>query len=155
MADRELDTALSDHFGFRCAIRRAGSNLATDAGDITLSPRYIASPIHLLSTRSLSDLAGLLPQVVLNVSRFRPNIVVDTSADENDWVGNQIAIGTYRGTVTEKTKRCGMTMLAQAELPEDPEILRTIVRNRQRCLGVYADVGSKGVISVGDRVLVG
>jgi uncharacterized protein len=80
---------------------------------------------------------------------------VDTCADENDWVGSQVAIGTYRGTVTEKTKRCGMTMIAQTDLPEDHEILRSIVRSRQRCLGVYANVGCEGVISIGDYITVG
>ncbi|MFS2150775.1 MOSC domain-containing protein [Rhizobium sp. Rhizsp42] len=153
--DPKLDNALSDHFGFRCAIRGVGSTLPTDEGEVTLSPRYVASPLHLLSTRSLSDLSGLIPQAVLDVRRFRPNIVMDTSADENNWIGSQIAIGDYRGTVTEKTKRCGMTMIAQTDLPEDPEVLRTVVRSRQRCFGVYADVGAEGVISIGDKIEVG
>lgn len=152
--DAELDSALSDHFGFRCAIRRAGSSLHTNMGEITLSPRYLASPVHLLSTKSLSELSGLLPEVIIDVRRFRPNIVVDTLADENDWIGRQVAIGAYRGAVTGKTKRCGMTMLGQANLSEDPEILRTIVRKRQRCFGVYAVINSEGFISVGDTVSV-
>ncbi|MFS2155593.1 MOSC domain-containing protein [Rhizobium sp. Rhizsp42] len=150
--DAELDSALADQFGFRCAIRRAGSSLLTNVGEIKLSPRYLASPVHLLSLRSLSELSELLPEAIVDVRRFRPNIVVDTRADENDWVGRQIAMGACRGTVTEKTKRCGMTMIAQTNLCEDPEILRTIVQRRQRCFGVYADIDSEGVISVGDTI---
>ncbi len=99
-------------------------------------------------------MSNSLPQAVVNVQRFRPNVVVNTSSDESNWIGKQIVIAEYRGRVTERTKRCGMTMVAQADLPEDPEILRTIVRSRQRCLGVYADVGSAGVISVGDSLFV-
>lgn len=152
--DPKLDIVLLDHFGFRCAIRRVGSTLPTDTGEATLYPRYTATPLHLLSTRSLSDLSTFIPQSVLDVRRFRPNIVVDTSADESDWVGRQIAIGTYRGLVTERTKRCGMTIIAQADVPEDAEVLRTIVRTRQRCFGVYANVGSEGAISVGDTISV-
>lgn len=153
--DPKLDIALSDHFGFRCAIRPVGSTLPTDAGEVTLTPRYAASPLHLLSTKSLSDLSGLMPQAVLDVRRFRPNIIVDTGANEDDWIGSQIAIGTYRGKVTEKTKRCGMTMIAQTGLPEDPEVLRTIVRSRRRCFGVYADVGSEGRIAIWERISLG
>ncbi len=152
--DPELDIALLDHFGFRCAIRRVGSTLLTDEGGVTLCPRYAASPLHLLSTRSLSDLSGIMPHAVLDIRRFRPNIMIDTSANEDDWIGSQIAIGTYRGTITEKTKRCGMTMIAQTDVPEAPEILRTIVRSRQRCFGVYADVRSEGLISAGDTISV-
>jgi len=59
--DAELDSALADQFGFRCAIRRAGSSLLTNVGEIKLSPRYLASPVHLLSLRSLSELSELLP----------------------------------------------------------------------------------------------
>jgi uncharacterized protein YcbX len=149
-----LDGALSAHFGFRCAIRRVGSILSTNAGEVTLYPRYAASPLHLLSTRSLSDLSVSLPQAVVDVQRFRPNVVVNTNSDESNWIGKQIAIAEYRGRVTERTTRCGMTMVAQTDLPEDPEILRTIVRSRQRCLGVYADIGSAGVISIGDSISV-
>lgn len=152
MDDPNLDIALLDHFGFRCAIRRVGSTLPTDEGEVTLYPRYATSPLHLVSTRSLADLSGIMPHAVLDIRRFRPNIVVDTSADESDWIGRQIAIGTYRGLVTEQTKRCGMTMIAQADVPEDAEVLRTIVRTRQRCFGVYANVGSEGAISVGDTI---
>ena len=43
-------------------------------------------------------------------------------------------------------------MIAQTNLCEDPEILRTIVQRRQRCFGVYADIDSEGVISVGDTI---
>jgi len=93
-----------------------------------------------------------MPHAVLDIRRFRPNIVIDTSANEDDWIGCQIAIGTYRGTITEKTKRCGMTMIAQTDVPEDPELLRTVVRSRQRFFGVYANVGSEGAISVGDTI---
>lgn len=152
--DCKLDAALSAHLGFRCGIRRVGSIFPTNEGGVTLYPRYEASPLHLLSTRSLSDLSDFLPQSVVDVQRFRPNIVVNTNEDENNWIGRQIVIGEYRGRVTEKTKRCGMTMIAQPDLPEAPEILRTIVRSRQRCLGVYADVGCDGVISVGDSISV-
>lgn len=55
------------------------------------------------------------------------------------------------GNITERTKRCGMTMVAQPGLPEEPEILRTIVRQRARCLGVYVSVARAGRLSVDDE----
>ncbi len=155
VTDPALDQALTDHFGFRCGIRTVGSVMPTDAGEVVLSPRYCASALHVLSTKSLSDLSDLLPKSAACVRRFRPNILLDTMESEDDWIGKALAIGSYRGKVTEQTKRCGMTMIAQSDLPEDPEILRTIVRTRQRCLGVYADVASEGTISIGDTVTVG
>jgi uncharacterized protein len=154
VTDPALDQALTDHFGFRCGIRMVGSVMPTDAGEVVLSPRYCASALHVLSTRSLSDM-DLPSKSAACVRRFRPNILVDTVESEDNWIGKALAIGSYRGKVTEQTKRCGMTMIAQSDLPEDPEILRTIVRTRERCLGVYADLASEGAISIGDRVTVG
>ena len=152
--DSELDIALADHFGFRCAIRRAGSRLCLSTGDFVLRPRYEASPLHIVFGKSLHDLSELLPEAVIDVRRFRPNIVVETTADESDWIDRQIALGSCHGKVVEKTKRCGMTMIAQTGLPEDAEILRAIVKRRQRCFGVYADVASAGVIAIGDPISV-
>jgi uncharacterized protein len=45
-----------------------------------------------------------------------------------------------------------MTIQAQAEFPKDPSILRTIVRDADQNLGVYASVIAAGEIRVGDIV---
>jgi uncharacterized protein YcbX len=53
------------------------------------------------------------------------------------------------------TVRCGMTMQAQAELEKDPSILRSIVRDADQNLGIYASVIGPGEVRVGDSVELG
>lgn len=147
----DLDAALSGFMGFRCGIRSKGAGLGTDGSQTgLLKPRYQIAPLHLLTVKSLSDLASLLPDSAIDRQRFRPNLVLATGSNEDGWPGRHWASGTSAGKITEKTKRCGMTMVAQPGLPEDPNILRTIVRQRARCLGVYSGVTQEGELSVGD-----
>lgn len=58
------------------------------------------------------------------------NVIVDTPASgfvENGWLERPLAVGDgARLEVAEYDSRCVMTTLAQADLPEDPEILRTM-----------------------------
>jgi len=149
-----LDDALTEFVGFRCGVRPSRSTLTASCGVIDVRPRYDVSALHLISTKTIGDLQDALPRSQIDVRRFRPNIVVAGDASENDWLGEALSIGTYVGPVSERTKRCGMTMIAQPGLPEDPDVLRTIVRGRSRVLGIYAGVMTSGSISVGDEVWV-
>jgi MOSC domain-containing protein YiiM len=45
-----------------------------------------------------------------------------------------------------------MTTLAQGELPADPRIMRTLVREAGQNLGVYATVEEAGTVAAGDPV---
>jgi uncharacterized protein YcbX len=117
--------------------------------------RYDFSPLHIISAAAVAELKASLPGSDPDVRRFRPNIVVDAPFRDDDAVGRPFTVHVLKGTITEATKRCGMTMIAQTGLPEDPEILRTIVRSRRRCLGVYATVSEGATISVGDAISVG
>ena len=45
-----------------------------------------------------------------------------------------------------------LTIQAQRELPKDPRVLRTIVKEAGQSLGMYASVESAGRVSVGDEV---
>lgn len=151
----DLDYALSEFMGFRCGIRPRGAPLEGDAQATNiLQPRYEIAPLHVLTIKNLSELASLLPDSAIDRRRFRPNLVLETDGREDDWLCLNWQSGAVAGTVTEKTKRCGMTMVAQPGLPEDPDILRTIVRQRARCAGVYASVTRAGTLSVGDAFVV-
>jgi len=46
-------------------------------------------------------------------------------------------------------------MQPQADLPQDPSVLRTIVRHSNQNVGVYANVRSPGSVSIGDTVELG
>lgn len=50
------------------------------------------------------------------------------------------------------TARCRMTMQAQADLPNDPTVLRTIVREAGPQLGIDASVIHPERVVVGDVV---
>ncbi|MGA1834607.1 MOSC domain-containing protein [Rhizobium wenxiniae] len=151
----ELDARLSDFMTFRCGVRPRGTFLERDVLQASsVQPRYDVAPLHFLTLDSLLDLASLLPDSAIDHRRFRPNVVLAADSREDGWPGFDWASGSVAGTITEKTKRCGMTMVAQPALPEDPEILRAIVRQRARRLGVYASVTRVGEVSVGDAFVL-
>jgi len=113
-------------------------------------------PIHVLTTSTLQLMSRLNPAANWDVRRFRPNVLVDTesttAAVENDWVGRAIRIGGFVVKGELPTIRCAMPMHAQADLPRDPSVLRTIVREASQCLGLYASVIEPGRVGIGDPV---
>lgn len=124
-----------------------------------LGTYFDAFPVHLLTTASLRALAAKTPGSRFDVRRFRPNILVEPSdgADgliEAEWNGRTVRIGDVALSVTMAAMRCSMTTHAVGELPKDPAVLRTIVRDGNQNLGVYAVVTQPGAVRVGDAVTV-
>jgi len=154
VGDAALDHALSEFMGFPCGIRRVGDSDDSISSTGQYASRYKVSPLHILTTPNLANLQAAVPGSVIDVRRFRPNLVIDGIELEDTWVGDELEAGSYSGTVVEVTKRCGMTMLAQPGVSEDPDILRSIVRGRGRRFGVYAGVTREGEVCVGDAVYV-
>lgn len=68
---------------------------------------------------------------------------------EFGWIGDAITFGGVEITVTQMIKRCGMTLIAQPELQKQPEILRAMLRNTNRALGVYCEPRAIGRIAIG------
>jgi uncharacterized protein len=124
--------------------------LAREAG----VPHFDASPIHLLTTRSLEWLRAKLPGSRIDERRFRPNIVVATDESELSWIGRTLRIGSAKLRVTDPTGRCGMTTFAQGDLPFDPQVLRCIAQEAGEDFGVYAEVIEPGRIARGDSLAV-
>jgi uncharacterized protein YcbX len=124
------------------------------------SPRgtyFDAFPIHVLTTASLEAMARFNPNAVWDSRRFRPNFFVNTTDGlegliESDWSGKTLRIGPVELKCEIATVRCGMTMHAQKELPKDPSVLRSIVKDADQNLGVYASVITTGQVFEGDRV---
>ncbi len=157
-----------------------GEPVPNPYGDtVTSFPIALAAPpgaffdyatIHLLTTATLDRLRELYPQGRFEPRRFRPNIIVEPTSGqknfvENAWVGHTLAIGDQvRLKVTDPCPRCVMTTLAQGDLPRDPGILRTIARHNQPhipvigkampSVGIYAVVARGGTIRRGDRVTI-
>jgi hypothetical protein len=125
-----------------------------------------AFPVSVLTTSTLARLQELRPESRFDERRFRMNVVIDTPDEgfvENGWTGSSLQIGdSVRLVVFLPDPRCVMTTLAQDGLPEDTEILRTLVRHNRvdvagglyPCAGVYAIVEAAGTIRAGDRVSV-
>lgn len=153
----ESDAAISAFLGFETAIRPYDRSISPGyAGALTAS-RYAEAPVHLLTTASLARLKALHPAGDPDPRRFRPNILVDMpevdgSFPETEWIGRRLAIGDVQLAIAEPCRRCGFTILAQDGFASDPEILRQLVRNNQRNIGVYCTVDRPGVVRVGDAM---
>jgi uncharacterized protein YcbX len=118
---------------------------------------FDAYPLHILTDASLARLQGLAPASAIDVRRFRPNVLVaaEGGADgflEQGWVGRRLRVGGAVARVAAACPRCVMTTLAQGELPADPRIMRTLVREAGQNLGVYATVEEPGAVAAGDPV---
>lgn len=118
---------------------------------------FDAFPIHVLTSASLAAMAQANPAADWDVRRFRPNFFVKTvdgiaGLVETDWLGKTLRIGTVEVKCEMPAVRCGMTTNAQTELPKDNSVLRTIVKEGEQNLGVYANVGRPGRVAEGDSV---
>lgn len=146
-----LDRLASDILGFECLVVAKGDR--TLPGKPAL-PRYDISPLHVVTDLSMRTMSDALPDASVDPRRFRPNLVVSSDMSEQGWIGSSWFCGDLWGKITEPTKRCGFTMIEQPDLPEQPEILRTIIRGHQRFLGIYASVEAEGILSVGEEFSV-
>jgi uncharacterized protein YcbX len=124
------------------------------------SPRgtyFDAFPVQLLTTASLDAMARLNPTAAWDVRRFRPNFLIKTDASlkglvESEWQGRVLRLGDVELKCEIPTARCGMTTHCQADLPKDPSILRSIVKDANQNLGIYASVLRPGEVKLGDNV---
>jgi uncharacterized protein YcbX len=122
-----------------------------------LGTYFDAFPIHVLTTASLAAMASFNPGAVWDVRRFRPNFLIDTEPGlqgllEAGWAGRGLRIGSTELKCEIPTPRCGMTIQAQKDLPKDPTVLRSIVKEADQNLGIYANVSKAGEVRLGDRV---
>lgn len=118
---------------------------------------FDAFPIHVLTTASLATMSQLSPAAVWDVRRFRPNFLIKTEDGidglvESNWAGRTLRLGKVELKCEIPTARCGMSTHAQADLPKDSSVLRTIVKAADQNLGVYASVITTGRVFEGDRV---
>jgi uncharacterized protein YcbX len=153
--DAELLEGLSRTFGFMPVLKPFD---AVDSGGFR--PRYEHAPIHLVTSAAIRSLERELPGSVIDARRFRPNILVDwpdgpDAIPEHDWIGREIRIGDVVLKGREPCGRCGFITIAQDGLPQDVEILRTVVKRHERNFGIYCDVVTPGEIAAGAAVTVG
>lgn len=96
----------------------------------------------------------------LDLRRFRPNIVIETDADEpfaeDSWVGRTLIFGEGNSgpavRVTMKDERCVMVNLDPDTAESDSRVMKTVVRLNGNYAGVYGTVVSAGELRVGQVV---
>jgi uncharacterized protein len=124
------------------------------------------APLHLLTTSTLDRIAELSPYRRADLERYRPNVVIRTTAPgftENDWLERKLRVGDELVLrVIVRTPRCAVPTLAHGALPRNPDALRVLARyNRiepldggdpEPCAGVYAEVVRPGHVRTGDPV---
>ena len=86
--------------------------------------------------------------------RFRANVVVSGRASLDDLVGGRLRLGSVVVEVDKRTKRCAMPTMAQPGIDKDIGVLRTLARDRDLRLGVYAHVVSPGRLDVGAPITI-
>ena len=109
--------------------------------------------VHLLTTGSLRAAAALHPAGTWDLRRFRPNLVIEADGDgflEDTWEG--VRIGDVELEIYKRTTRCVLTARSQPGLDDDLDVPRTLARNRNAKLGVYARVSVGGSIDAGADV---
>jgi uncharacterized protein YcbX len=143
---RDLDEPLPDFAQFPSEILQYESPPGT---------YFDVHPLHLLTDATLRRLAALAPGSVIDVRRFRPNLVIETGAEgfvEAGWAGRKMRIGSAMIDVGQPCPRCVMITHGFADLPRDPGLMRTVVREADQNVGSYATVAQPGEIRVGDPV---
>ena len=150
--------------------QKLGSALFAELGmesPVPVGSFFDVFPVSLLTTSTLARLHELRPESRFHERRFRMNIIVQTERPgfiENAWVGHALGLGNgTRLNVALLDPRCVMTTLAQDDLPQDTDVLRTLVRHNKvqvgdlgqfPCAGVYAVVAAPGRVRTGDRVVL-
>ncbi|HEX2139854.1 MAG TPA: MOSC domain-containing protein [Woeseiaceae bacterium] len=114
-------------------------------------------PLSVITTQSIARL-GEMVGAALDVHRFRPNILVESAADEpfaeDNWVGCVLRVGGMRMRVDKRDGRCVVITIDPVTTERNPDILRAVASDRQGCLGVYGTTVEPGPLAVGDPVLM-
>ncbi|WP_236653489.1 MOSC domain-containing protein [Streptacidiphilus melanogenes] len=124
------------------------------------------APLHLVTTATLARIAELSPRGRVELQRYRPNLVLDTTEEpfaEHAWAGREWRVGPELVLrVVASTPRCAVPTLAHGPLPGDADALRVpSVHHRvpalpgrpaEPCVGVYAQVVRPGRVRLGDSV---
>lgn len=131
-------------------------------GLLELSARYPAGTGPVAGTATLDRLAAQLPDVRIDVRRFRPNLVVRTAEPfaEETWVGRPVRIGAGRDAVhavfDRVIERCVMVGMHQPGLPAAGGVLKSIAQRADNPLrlAIGGHITRPGMLRIGAPVLV-
>ncbi|MFB6892527.1 MOSC domain-containing protein [Kitasatospora sp. NPDC056327] len=117
-------------------------------------------PVSVLTTATLDWITDAAPSAVVDVRRFRPNVLLRTPPGtppftEDAWFGREAqgsAPSGARLAFVRSSERCVMTTAAQPGLPHAPEILKALVQFHDGRLDALAGVAAPGRLAVGDTL---
>ena len=148
----------------RVVVRRPGGDeldvldpaLAASLGDgvrVIKQDRGVfdAMPLSLITTAGIADLSALVG-LELDVQRFRPNLLIESSEREDAWVGRTLTIGGMAMRVDQRDERCVIITIDPVTRERDPSVLRTLAQERDVCIGVYGSTVRPGSVALGDAV---
>lgn len=157
----DADTALE-------TIREEPLGLAAPPGTF-----FDVAAIHLLTTATLRYLQANHPPGRFDVRRFRPNMLIEAgpaapACVEQTWLDQSLRAGGAILRTIDPSPRCVVTTLGQADLPRDPQILRTLASATagtsitlapgavfHAVAGIYATVTTPGTVACGDPLAAG
>ena len=120
---------------------------------------FDAFPLLLMTETSLASMQARKSDSLFDARRFRPNFLLeggktDDAFPEVAWVGRRLRLGDAVLKVQMECPRCVMTTHGFSDLPEDPGVMRALVREAGGNLGVYATVEEPGAVRTGDTGLL-
>lgn len=117
---------------------------------------FLVAPLHIVTSATMSYLKELHPESDWDIRRFRPNIVIETDTGEGlleqGWLGRKIMVNGLELNCIDTAVRCGAVTRPLEELPRDASMLRSIVKDADQNLGIYAETQGETTIQVGDSV---
>jgi uncharacterized protein len=154
------DDVLSDWLGRQVELRRADQHEAPtyEAPVDDLDPEaqwaFWEGPSGVFhdSARTQVSIGSLASMGDWDHRRFRFNVVVDGDG-EDQLIGREVRLGGVGLLVKKRIDRCVMVTRPQPDgIERDTSVLKTIIRERDRCLGIGAVVTSLGRIALDDEL---
>lgn len=119
------------------------------------------APLSVITSHTVGEISRLAG-ITADVRRFRPNIVVRSTAaaafEEDGWLGGVLTFGEADEApamaVTMRDVRCAMLNVHPDEATLSPEVMKAVVRANQNNAGIYGTVTRVGRIVVGQPVIL-
>ncbi len=118
---------------------------------------FDARPVSILLDLWVRDVEALVGEP-LDPLRWRPNLYVEAAPDftrrEADLLDLTLRAGTVELRVVDTNKRCLTVTYDIATGASDPRVLGEVARNRENVVGIYCEVVTPGLVSVGDTLSI-